>query len=126
MFCSKSTYVVAVPLGMVGFSNSIQLDHEAVFEGDAPVHTRGNVHVVRGDDDGEPGGLHQLSERGEHVLGGTWVEVSGGLVGKEDARRVGHRARDRDALLLAPRKLRRPVSQALLQAEIAKQVASAP
>ena len=45
----------------------------------------------------------------EHLLRGARVEVAGRLVGEQDARRVGDRARDRDALLLAARKLRRPV-----------------
>ena len=60
------------------------------------------------------------------MLGGARVEISGGLVGEQDARGVGNRARDRDALLLAPRKLRGAVSEALLQAEVAEQIAGAP
>ena len=57
----------------------------------------------------------------EDVLGGVHVEIAGRLVGEQDARRVGDRARDRDALLLAAGQLRRPMRQALLQTEIAQQ-----
>src|SRR5258707_4686087 len=106
-------------------ARSIQLDHEAVLEGDAAIHTRGDVQVVGGNNDGEPRSLHQLGKRGEHVVGGARVEISGGLIGEQNAWCVGHCARDRNALLLAPRKLRRPVSGALRQAEIAEQVAGA-
>ena len=103
----------------------IQLHHQPVLDGDAPVHARGDVHVVGGDDDREAGGLHQLGERGEHVLGGARVEISGRLVGQQDARRVGDRARDRDPLLLAAGKFRRPVREALLESEIAEQIGRA-
>ncbi len=54
----------------------------------------------------------------EHVVGRARVEIAGRLVGQQDARRIGDRARDRDALLLAAGQLRRAVRQALLQAEI--------
>jgi hypothetical protein len=53
-----------------------------------------------GHDDREAGSLHQLGERGEHVVGGARVEISGRLVGEQNARRIGDRARDRDPLLL--------------------------
>src|SRR5262249_57587786 len=85
----------------------------------------GDGEVVGGENQSEPGGLHELSQRGEHVLGGARVEVSGGLVGKENARCIGDGARDRDALLLASRKLSRPVFEAFLQTKIAEQVAGA-
>ena len=57
--------------------------------------------------------------------GGARVEVSRGLVGQQNARRVGDRARDRNPLLLAAGKFRRPVREALLQSEIAEQVGGA-
>ncbi len=34
------------------------------------------------------------------MIGGVRIEIAGRLVGQKDARRVGHGARDRDALLL--------------------------
>jgi hypothetical protein len=99
---------------------SIQLDHQPVLNGHAPVHARRDVHVVGGDDHGEAGGLHQLGERGEHVLGGARVEVSGGLVGQQNARRVGDRARDRYALLLAAGKFRRTIICGMITFSIAE------
>jgi len=48
-----------------------------------------------------------LGERIEHVLGGVRVEVARSARGEEDARRVGHRTRDGDSLLLAAGELRR-------------------
>ena len=75
--------------------------------------------------DREAGGAHELGQRGEHVVGGVRVEISGRLVGQQDARRIGDRARDRDPLLLAARELRRPVRQALLEPEIVEQLGGA-
>ena len=77
--------------------------------------------IVGGDDHGEAGGAHELGQRLEHMLGGVRVEIAGRLVGKQDARRIGDRARDRDPLLLAAGELGRPMGQPLLQAEIAQQ-----
>ena len=71
-----------------------------------------------GDDGGDARGAHQLSERAENVVGGADVEIAGRLVGEKDARRIGDRARDRDALLLAAGEFRRPVREAILEAEI--------
>ena len=56
----------------------------------------------------------------------TWSEVCGsrlpvGSSASSSARRVGDRARDRDALLLAAGELRRPVRQPLAEAEIGQQ-----
>ena len=70
-------------------------------ERDAAIHAGRDVHVVGGDEHREAGGAHELRERREDVLGGARIEVSGRLVGKQDARRIGDRARDRDPLLLA-------------------------
>ena len=61
-------------------------------------------------------------ERAEHVIGGVDVEIAGRLVGEQDARRVGDRARDGDALLFAAGKLRRPMRQPVLEAQIAQQL----
>src|SRR4051812_41763370 len=53
------------------------------------------------------------------------VEVSGRLVGEQDTRSIRDRARDRDALLLAAGKLRGPMLEPLLEAEIAEQLGGA-
>src|SRR6266850_6184205 len=50
-------------------STSIQFNHQTVLERDATVHACRDVHIVGRDDDRQAGGLHQLGERGEYVLG---------------------------------------------------------
>ena len=58
---------------------------------------------MRGDDGGETGGAHQLVSVSKTCARGVDVEIAGRLVGQQEARRIGHRARDGDALLLAAR-----------------------
>ena len=48
-----------------------------------------------------PDARTSCAQRVEHVVGGARIEIAGRLVGQQQARRVGDRARDRDALLLA-------------------------
>ena len=60
------------------------------------------------------------------MVGGVRIEIAGRLVGQQDARRIGDRARDGDALLLAAGELRRPVRQAVAQAEIGQKFRRAP
>ena len=60
----------------------------------------------------------------------TWsevrrIEIAGRLVGQQQPRHVGDRARDRDALLLAAGELGRPVRQPLGEAQIGQQLARA-
>ena len=55
----------------------------------------------------QAGLAHQRLQRLEHVVGGGRIEIAGRLVGQQHQRRIGHRARDRDALLLAARQFRR-------------------
>ncbi|RYI19316.1 MAG: cupin domain-containing protein [Acetobacteraceae bacterium] len=83
---------------------------DAVPDGDAPVHATGEIHVVSGDQRGEAGGADQGDQDPEDVRRRVRVEVAGGLVGEQQARAVGDRARDGDALLLAAGEFRRPVS----------------
>ena len=79
---------------------------------------RRNVEVVGGDDGGDAGSAHQFAQRGKDPFGSADIEIAGGLVGQKNPRRVGDGARNRDALLLAARKLRRPMRQAILEPEI--------
>ena len=95
---------------------SRQFDDQPVADRHAAVHARGDLHVVGGDHHGQAGRADQLRERVEHVVGGVRVEIAGRLVGQQEARRIGDRARDRDPLLLAAGKLRRPVREPLARA----------
>ena len=70
-----------------------------------------------GDERREAGGLYERRQRVEHMARRLRVEVAGWFVGEQDARAVGDRPRNGDALLLAPRKLGRPVRLALGEAE---------
>ncbi len=71
-----------------------------------------------GDQHRDPRRLHELHERLEHVIGGVRIEVSGRLVREQHPRRIGHRARDGDALLFAAGQFGRPVRDALAETEI--------
>ena len=105
---------------------SLHLHHPPVVQRHAAVHARGELHVVGGDHGGEARGAHELRQRLEHVLGGARIEIAGRLVGQQDARRIGDRARDRDALLLAAGQLAPAgASSRSLEAEIAQQLVGA-
>ena len=53
------------------------------------------------------------------------IELAGRFVGQQQARTVGERTRDRDALHLAARELRRPVVGAVREADVVEQFARA-
>ena len=55
------------------------------------------------------------------MVRGMDIEISGGLVGQQNAWRIGDSARDGDTLLLATRKLRWPMGQDDRPTEIFKQ-----
>ena len=57
--------------------------------------------------------LEQVHDLARHQR----IEVAGRLVGEQEARLAGERARDRDALLLAARELRRQVLHARGEAD---------
>src|SRR5206468_3453406 len=60
-------------------------------------------------------------ERAEQVgdgVGGGLVELAGRLVGEDDTRLGRERPRDRDALLLAARQLRREVTRAVAEPDL--------
>ena len=63
-----------------------------------------------------------MRQRAEDVVGGMHVEVSRGLVGKQNARGIGDCTGDCHPLLLAPRQLCRPVIEPLCQPQILEQL----
>ena len=73
-----------------------------------------------GDQHRDPRRLHELHERLENVIGGVRIEVSGRLVREQHPRRIGHGARDGDALLFAAGQFGRPVRDALAETEIGR------
>jgi hypothetical protein len=65
---------------------------------------------------------HRVTQQIEDLAARPRVQVACRLVGEED-RRAGHeRARDRDALLLAARELRRPMRAAVGEARLLEQL----
>ena len=70
------------------------------------VHARGELHVMGCDQGRKPGRPDDRLKRREHMVRGLRIEISGRLVGEQEARPIGDRAGDRDALLLAAGKFR--------------------
>ena len=87
----------------------------AVAQPDDALAVRRHLVLVRDDDDRLPLRMDLAEEREDLGRGGA-VEVSRGLVRKQDLRLVEDRAGDGHALPLAARKLVRPVVDALREA----------
>ena len=62
-----------------------------------------------------------FAQHRQHPRGGVGVEIAGGLVGQDQARRVHHRARDGHALQLPARQLRRKAPAQPVQAHVGQQ-----
>src|SRR5258708_28626349 len=93
---------------------------------DDTIHLPRDALVVRSDQRRAPFAAHEVQELGEDDVGGVLVEVAGGLVGEDQGRLVGERARHADALLLAAGELRRPMVESLRQPELAEQLLRPP
>ncbi len=93
-------------------------DDAAVAQRDAPVGARGQVVVVRDEDERRPVAPVHLDHEVEDVPAVARVEVARRLVGQKDRRLVGEGARDGHALLLAARELRRIVVRARRQLHV--------
>ena len=65
--------------------------------------------------------LPYVQQQIEHVAPVRAIEIAGRLVGEDQRRIVGQRARDRNALLLAARELRRIVMAAIVQPDFVEQ-----
>jgi hypothetical protein len=80
--------------------------------------------VVRDDHERRAVGVDAIEQRGD-LLAGRLIQLARRLVGQQEARAVGERARDRDALHLAARELRRPVIGARAEPDVLEQLARA-
>lgn len=78
---------------------------------------RGCFRVVRDHDDRLAEFLVELTQERENIFGTLRVEISGGLVCQDNLGFADDGARNRDTLLLAAGKLRRPMMKAVAQAE---------
>ena len=115
---AAGTPLQALPQRCLLSAALFQFDDLAVDQRHPPVHPAGELHVVGRDQHRDLRRLHQLHQRLEHVIGGVRIEVSGRLVRQQHPRRIGDRARDGDALLLAAGQFGRPVRDAVAEAEI--------
>src|SRR6185312_11080802 len=97
------------------------VDDGAVAQPNDPLGARCERRVVRDEHDRRPGFAVELLEQLDDAVAGGRVEIARGLVGEEDARRVGECARECDALLLAARELRGQVIGAVGEADAIEQ-----
>src|SRR5437868_2948652 len=95
----------------------------SVGEFDTAIGLAGNVRIVRNHEDGVPG-IVQLAENLQHDSFVDFVEIAGGFVGKNQLRLINEGASDSHALLLATRKLRGKMRQAIAQADSLQCLAS--
>ena len=77
------------------------------------VGARGEVGIVGDDDEARTRVAIELEHQPEYFLRGVSIEIAGRLVGEHDGRRRDQRARQRDALTLAARKLAGTVFDAM-------------
>ncbi len=85
----------------LGFGARLSRDDLPVGDVDDTVCVRGEARVVRDQNDRGSGLAIQGFEEHDYPLTGGAIEVSGGLVGEENARLVHECASERDALLFA-------------------------
>src|SRR5262245_14328928 len=84
---------------------------------------RGEIQVVRHEHDRRLRFTVERVEQRDDSRAGLAVEIARRLIGKEDARRIGERARDRYALLFAAGELRWKMVESVAEAHAHEQVA---
>src|SRR5713101_7220038 len=92
----RSTNIISTPY---------MLHHAAVAKHEARISHRGELSLVRHEHDGRFSRRVDLAQELHDVAAVGGVEISRGLVGQNERRIVGERARQRDALLFAAGKL---------------------
>ena len=85
----------------------------AVAHVDDAVAILGGLGIVRNHEHGLPQILVRLAQHVEHYARAFRIQVAGGFVGEHDGGAVDESAGERDALLLAARKLVRPMLETL-------------
>ena len=108
--------------GRACFALGMHVDDPAAHHADDPIGHSGDRSVV-GDDRRRRVQLPvDALQDLEHQLAGLVVERTGRLVAEQDVRPFRDGARDRDALLLAARQLRREMIQTIAQADQAQRL----
>src|SRR5687767_14015885 len=95
------------------------LEH-AVLQHQHAAGARGEVFVMRHQHESGATPLREADHGVEHLVRGLRIEVAGGLIGQHAGRLGHHGARERAALALAARELRRKVLDAGGQADFGK------
>src|SRR5476649_259746 len=86
-------------------------------QGDDAVHPPCQVEIMRREQGGEAGVADDVEEDRRNLVSGVLIEIASRLVAQQDARLVGKRPDDGDALLLAAGKPRRAVALARSEAD---------
>src|SRR5271165_344411 len=107
------------PLPRLGSS---VLSDAPVADADPAVGEPRDILVVGRDHDRHPGARAKVGQRRHDLPGRVGIEVAGRLVGNDDARAVGERPGDGDALLLAAGQSRWKVTQALSQPDLVQEL----
>src|SRR4051794_17352868 len=102
-------------------SKALRRPEPPVLQRNNAVEAAGKVEIVRRDQRGEAALADDLDQVGDDVLAGRVVEVACRLVGQQYLRIIGQRTYDRDALLFAARKPRRPVVEPLGEPDATQQ-----
>ena len=114
-YSPPSLRILSSTASAVGIAQLV--DDAAVGEEHDAVRVRGRDRVVRHHHDRLAELLHRALHEPEDLGARPGVEVAGRLVGEDDLGPAHERARDRDALLLTAGQLRRPVREAIAQAD---------
>ena len=92
-------------------------DDDAVAHGDDAVGIGGNVGLVGDENDGDALLAIERAQRFHDLVRSSRIEIAGGLIGKQKARRIDQGAGDGDALLLAAGELAGRIAFAVAETE---------
>src|SRR5215813_5265575 len=122
----REAFAPRTPLHALSLGSFASSYDVSVAQRDGLVGALRQLGIVRHEHDGRLSVPVDVDEEIDHLMARAAVEVPGGLVGEEDRRIVGERARDGDALLLSSRQLRRIVMAARREADLREQRIGAP
>src|SRR5436190_8567793 len=100
-------------------------DDPAIAQGDRLVRLAGELGIVRHQHHRRRAPAIDVDEQVDDLVAGAGIEVAGRLVGEQDRGLVGEGARDRHALLLASRELRRIVMAPRPEADLGQELIGA-
>src|SRR5262249_2369141 len=98
------------------FRCGVIFNYPSIVQGDPSLRAAGDVGGVGNDDDGTTVAVKVL-EQGHDLVAGAAIQRASRLVGQDESRIIYHRTRNDDALLLASRKLIRPMMATVGEAD---------